>query len=263
MKRFITIWVLTVVATSSQAAMTAEDVVGCMKKNFPATASIRNIELTTTDATGGSSTMAGRVYAQMEPQEDGRALLRGTMVIERPKNLYGAAYLVRETDDYLRDGMFVFMPAVGRVRRISGNFADGPMMGTKFSYFEFKQMSSAFGDLKGNYLREEKTDGRTSHVLEFKPLPGIETRYSSVTAWIDSATCLIAKAEFKQGNKVVKNMIAPASGLMKSGNQWYHNKILMHDLTDDAKTLMVIDNVTTNEELSSYRFHPRTFYQTR
>ena len=158
--------------------------------------------------------------------------------------------------------MFVFMPAVGRVRRISGSFADGPMMGTKFSYFEFKQMSNAFGDLAGSYIREEQIEGRRTHVVEFKPIEGLDTRYTSVTAWVDQPTCLISKAEFMEGKKVIKNLIAPAAGLRKAGDQWYHSELVMHDLTDDAKTKMTLENVTTNEELSNYRFHPKTFYQT-
>ncbi len=266
MKRLTLILCSTLAALTSlnvSAAITAEEIVKCMHKNFPTTVSIRSVELTTTDAAGTSSTMGGRVYAHLEPQPEGRALLRGTLVIEQPKNLYGASYLVRETDDYLRDGMFVYMPAVGRVRRISGNFADGPMMGTKFSYFEFKQMANAFGDLSGTYLRTEQIEGRPTHVLDFKPMEGIETRYTDVTAWIDQPTCLISKAEFKTGNKIAKKLFAPAAGLRKAGEQWYHSEITMHDLNDDAKTVMKMDHVTTNEDLSRYRFHPKTFYETR
>ena len=52
------------------------------------------------------------------------------------------------TDDYLRDGMFVYLPAVKRVRRVTGTFADGALMGTNFSYFDFKQLQNTFGDAR-------------------------------------------------------------------------------------------------------------------
>ncbi|MGB1581982.1 MAG: outer membrane lipoprotein-sorting protein, partial [Nevskiales bacterium] len=194
--------------STAASASSAEDVVQCMRDNFPKTLSIRNIRLTTKDASGGESRLGGRVYAYLEPQAQGRDLVRATLILEEPRNMYGAAYLVLETDDYLRDGMFVYMPAVGRVRRISGSFADGPMMGTKFSYFEFKQMANAFGDLQGSYIKEESFEGRKNHLLKFTPMEGVDTRYTHVKAWIDAPSCLISKAEFYIGERLIKRMIA-------------------------------------------------------
>ena len=251
------------VSSNAASATTAEEVVQCMRQNFPQTASIRDVRLTTTDATGGESRLAGRVYAYLEPQETGRDLIRATLILEEPRNMYGAAYLVLETDDYLRDGMFVYMPAVGRVRRISGNFADGPMMGTKFSYFEFKQMANAFGDLKGSYIGAETFEGRKNHVLSFTPLEGVDTRYTQVKAWVDAPTCLISKAEFYMGKRLIKRLISPYKSLKKSGEQSYFSEVRMFDTTDDASTVLTIDSVTTNEALSRYRFNPKTFYETR
>lgn len=250
-------------AAGAAAATTAEDVVRCMRQNFPQTVSIRDIRLTTVDSTGTESTLAGRVYAHMQKQEEGPDRMRATLTIEEPRNMYGSSYLVLETDDYLRDGMFVYMPAVGRVRRITGNFADGPMMGTKFSYFEFKQMTNAFGDLKGSYLGEESFDGRPNHIVDFAPVEGVSTHYTRVKAWIDQPTCLISKAEFYTDGRLIKRLISPAASLRKSGEQWYFSEVRMHDVTDDARTIMNIDRVTTNEELSRYRFNPKTFYETR
>ncbi len=266
MKKSITTLLTCVILSmgaTANAAPKMEDITQCMRKNFPKSVTVRKLRFSTKDATGTESNLAGRVYATMAKQKEGRDLMRGTLIIEEPRNLYGASYLVIETQDYLRDGMFVYMPAVGRVRRVSGSFADGPMMGTKFSYFEFKQIANAFGDLSGYYVKTEELEGRPSHVLLFQPVEGLETRYTSVMAWVDEPTCLISKAEFYEGKKLIKKLEARAASLRKSGDQWYHGQILMHDLTDGAKTTITVDNVTSNEQISNYRFHPKTFYEVR
>lgn len=253
----------TLVYGSASIAADADKIVKCLRGNFPETISVRQVRLVTTDASGGSSIIAGRVYGQLEQRESGRGLMRGTLMIEEPRNLYGASYLVRETDDYLRDGMFVYLPAVGRVRRISGNFADGPMLGTKFSYFEFKQLINAFGDLESQWVRNERIENRETHVMQFKPIEGVDTRYDKVTTWVDKQTCLVMRAEFSEGGKVRKLLTAPARSIQKSGDHWYHKELHMTDRSDGSKTVLTVEQVTVDDQLSSYRFHPKTFYETR
>lgn len=266
MKRLLSSLALVIAVISTvpaHAAKTADEVVQCMRQNFPTTIGIRDVRLTTTSAAGTTTQISGRVYGTLEEQANGRSLIRGTLFILEPRNLYGSAYLVRETEDFLRDGMFVYIPSVGRVRRISGNFADNAMLGTEFSYFEFKQIMNAFGDLSGQYVREETIEGRKTHVINFNPLDGLETRYTRVTTWIDQPTCLVVKAEFRQGDKLIKQMIAPAKGLRKAGEHWYHSEIRMLGLANKGSTILNIDQVTANETLSSYRFHPKTFFELR
>ncbi len=246
--------------SAAEPAPDTNQIMECVRGNFPTAVSIRRVTFITTGPAGESSTLSGRVYATLEAQEEGNRLMRATLVIDGPPNMRGAAYLVRETDDFLRDGMFVYLPSVGRVRRITGNLSDNPLMGTEFSYFEFKQLANAFGDLQGDYQRKETVAGRPALVMEFKPLPGLDTRYTSVTAWVDQKTCLILGAEFFEADKIIKRLTAPASGISKSGEHLYLKEIRMSDLIDGSETVMFIDQVTINDEPSNVYFSPKTFY---
>lgn len=251
------------VHAESKADITAEEIMQCVRSNFPDSVSVRKVTLTTVDQTGQSTKMIGRVYGKMEKQEDGKSLMRGMLSIDAPASLRGTAYLVRETDDYLRDGMFVYLPAVGRVRRISGDFADRPLMATEFSYFEFKQMVNAFGDLTATLQRSESVGGRAAYVMKLKPLPALETRYDAVNAWVDQQTCLIMAAEFLEDGKVLKRMTSPSTAISKAGDHMYLKEVQMTDVRTTAKTIIYIDEVTMDDEPSSLRFSPKSFFLTK
>lgn len=263
MKRYLVLLIGVLAALPAEAAETtasAEKIIACMRANFPPAMRIQDIELTTTDRTGATTTMQGKVFVLREKTSAGAGPLNAMLKIEAPPRLAGAAYLVKETEDYLRDGMFVYLPSVKRVRRVSGTFADGSLMGTDFSYYDFKQLSNAFGDLDGKLEGQELIDGRGTHILSFKALPGVDTRYSGVRAWIDGESCVPLQAEFFENDKPRKRLTAPASGLKKSGDFWYLAETRMEDLVEGTKTVLRINRVKAGDELPGRYFNPNSFY---
>ena len=248
-------------SATTQAAENLQNVLQCARANIPANLSLRKVVLETTDRAKKVSTVKARIYAMREAvpaSEEG--LLRAMMHVDAPEYLEGAAYLVRETNDFLRDGMFVYLPSVGRVRRVTGGFTDGALMGTKFSYFEFKQLTNAFRDLTPQLKGSEKLDGRDTNLVKFTPLDGAETRYTSVLAWIDQKSCLPIRADFKEGDMVVKRLSAPPEAIAKVGDNWYLKEINMRVLADDTHSVMRVKDVSLDEQISDYYFDPETFY---
>ena len=172
MKKLIIAAILAV-STPAFAAGDAklQTVLQCARANIPANLNLREVALRTVDRACKSSTINARIYAMREQvADDGETRLRAMMHVDAPEFLQGAAYLVRETNDFLRDGMFVYLPSVGRVRRVTGSFTDGALMGTKFSYFEFKQIVNAFRDLTPQLMGSEEIEGSPVYVINFTPL---------------------------------------------------------------------------------------------
>lgn len=242
------------------AADTAKSVMDCMRANAPESVRIQDFELSVTEPDGETRTLAGRVYAQRETKGKDAGLMRAMMRVEQPDNLKGAAYLVRETDDYLRDGMYVYLPSVRRVRRVSGTFADGSLLGTTFSYYDFKQISSAFGDLSAELLPSEKLGERPMHVLAFKPLEGAETQYSSVRAWVDRETCLPMRADFSIGEQVRKRLSAAHAALRTADGYRYLAEVEMLDLQSKVRSTLKINKVSLDKGLSRRYFDPNAFH---
>jgi hypothetical protein len=257
MKRAGTLLLLLACA-SAHAEGGADPVIHCMRANVPPQLSIGMVELTMYDRTGGARTVKGHIYSARDKSPKG--LMSAMLRVDSPSDLKGASYLVRETDDYLRDGMFVYLPGVKRVRRVTGSFADGSLLGTNFSYFDFKQMQNAFGDLAAKLEPAEEVNGRAVHVLSFSALPGTETRYTNVKAWIDQKACIGVKAQFFEGNKLVKELSSPPDALHQAGDTWYLHEMEMRDPISGTRTVLRMGQLNTSKAPPRQAFDPTAFY---
>lgn len=239
-----------------------QKVVDCMRANVPARLAIRSLELISHDRTGGTRTMKGRLFmSKARTAGMGKDLISAALYIDLPMELKGAAYLVKETDDYLRDGMFVYLPAVKRVRRITGTFADGAMMGTNFSYFDFKQLQNAFSDLTARHEGSAEVHGRRAHVLAFTVLEGTETRYTGGKMWVDEEACVVVKGEFYEANRrVAKTFSSPAGALKKVDGAWYLAEVEMQEPGVGTKTIARVGKPDTKSNIPGRYFDPNLFY---
>jgi len=251
---------LALLAAPAWADGDARQITDCMRAAVPQHMTVGTFILTSFDRVGGSRTLKGRLYATRENLNVKGGLMHASLRIDAPAEFKGAAYLVQETDDYLRDGMFVYLPAVKRVRRVTGSFADASLMGTNFSYFDFKQLQHAFGDLEPTFEKTEPVNGRPAHVLRFKALPGAETRYSTVRAWVDQQACVVVRAEFNEGSKLAKELTSPAGSLQQSGGIWYVAEYEMRDPQEGTRTVLKVGKVDVTKAPSRRLFDPTAFY---
>jgi hypothetical protein len=259
MKRFAPLLLLLALG-SAHADPAAQRVLECMRENVPPTVRVQDFELQVTDPKGEVATLSGKLFAQRETAGPERNFTHAVMRVNQPEHLKGAAYLVRQTDDYLRDGMYVYLPSVKRVRRVTGTFADGSLLGTTFSYYDFKQLANAFGDLEAKLESTSKIGDRAVKVLSFKSVPGAETMYSGARAWIDDKTCLPLKVEFLEKDKPRKRLTAEPAAMRPYGKRWYLSESQIVDLKDNSRTVLRIVNISDGKELPGRYFNPNTFY---
>ena len=254
MKR-ICMLLLTLLVLPAHADDGAQKLLDCMHANVPPTLRAQQIELSVTDREGTSRKLVGRLYAA--PDDKGR--IQAMLKIDGPADLAGAAYLVRESDDYLKDGMYVYLPSVRRVRRVSGTFADGALMGTHFSYNDFRQLQTAFAGTPATLEdAEEQIDGRAAKILDFAPAP--ESRYSKVRVWVDPKYCLPVKADFYEGGKISKELTVPVASPKVTGAYWYLSEIHMRDLKDGSGSILRSTGVSAPQNIPGSNFDPQSFY---
>ncbi|TDU32127.1 outer membrane lipoprotein-sorting protein [Panacagrimonas perspica] len=243
------------------AADEAAKVLECMQANVPTSLRVQEVEFSTSDRSGTASTLKGRLYAERELAPDGSRLVRAMLLLSAPPNLSGAAYLIREKDGDLRDGMYVYLPSVKRVRRVTGSIADGGLMGTSFSYADFKQLQNTFGGARTTYEGGGEIDKRPTHVLAFRPADTTKGGYTLVRTWVDTQTCVPLKAEFHEGKDVRKRLVSPIATLKQVDAYWYASVIEMHDLKQDLHTTLRVFAVKPGGDISGGFFDPKTFYQ--
>jgi hypothetical protein len=248
------------VLAPAYAADNAQTVLECKRANVPPAIRAQDIELAATDRAGSTRTLKGKLYALSEKTSSGGSLVRAMLKIEGPASYAGASYLVREAEEAAKEGMFVYLPSVRRVKRVSGSFADGSLLGTNFSYNDLKLLSNSFVGSAAKLEASEEIDHRPVYRLLFRTLPGGGSPYNTVRAWVDQKSCVPLKAEFFEGDSVRKRLTASAGALQQSGKYWYLAEVEMSDLKEGTKTVLKLGKVAGATGLPGRYFSPDLFY---
>lgn len=118
--------------------------------------------------------------------------VRTMVIFDTPQDVRGTA-LLTHTFSEKDDDQWLYLPAVGRVRRIAGGSRSGPFMGSEFS---FEDMSSQRVEkFSYKYLGVEDYEGMNCHVLERYP-EDRHSGYSRQVAWLDTEHLRIIKVDY-------------------------------------------------------------------
>jgi len=256
MRALITLCLLLLGVLPAHAADTVESITACMKANIPEALQVREFELATTDKTGGTRTLVGKLHARLE-----KGKINAMMRIVAPSDMRDAAYLVRESSEPGKEEeMYVYIPALQKVRRITGGMKDSSLFGTDLSYSDVKQITYA---LSGGTLKLERTESlesRPAWVLSMAADVSAGARFDKVYAWIDQKSCMVLKAEFQQGGVVRKRFTSAAKYLAQSGSHWYITQARIEDLQEKTHTELKITGLLSDKDLADRLFNPRAFY---
>lgn len=237
----------------------ADRVLACVRANLPPSLRVQHIELDTTDRSGADHSLIGKLYAMRDTRSGADGLMRVMLRIDGPDYLAGASYLMRQGKPGEEDEMYVFLPSVNRVRRVIGDAGYDALLGTNFSYVDFRQIEGAFGGAPAQLEPAQEVDQRLADVLEFKSTGPSSGGYSSVRAWIDRQACVAVKVEFYDGQTLRKVLTAPAAGLSHAGGSWYPSQAEMRDLREGTSTRLRLRDVSSDGELPTRLFDPRLF----
>lgn len=230
-----------------------DKVVDCMRANIPQTVRIRTVEITAWDRTGGERTLRGKLVGARE-KDKVRVMLR----IEAPADLAGASYLVREGEKF--DEMFLYLPSVKKVRRITGASLDGQLWGTDLSYNDVKQIENAFSGADMKLEGQAQVGPRPVHVLSFAPRKQDASRYTLIRARVDQQTCVALGADFIEPAGVRKTLTVRPEAVKQSGSLWYASEADLRDVRNNTHTRVRVLGVTGGDALAKRYFNPNTFY---
>jgi len=255
MRRFVLAmlcWPLAAIA--DDAAL--DEVTRCMRANIPPSVRIQGVEITAWDRVGGERRLKGKLYGTRE-KERVRVMLR----IEAPADLAGAAYLVREAEPGKSDEMYLYLPAIQKVRRITGQSLDSQLWGTDLSYNDVKQLQNAF-EGGGTTLEPGAApyEQREVYALSFTPRAEDGSRYRSVRTLVDKKTCVALKVEFTEPAGVRKILSVLPADLKQSGPYWYASKADLSDVRNKTHTRVVVTGVSSGDKLAGRYFSPQSFY---
>jgi outer membrane lipoprotein-sorting protein len=130
---------------------------------------------------------------------------RTVIVFQSPSNVAGTRFLTMDTASGGTD-QWIFLPELGRVRRIAASESSGSFMGTDFSYDDISAVDREASLDNHRLLREETLNGRACYVIESIPKDS-SFQYSKTISWIEKERYLSYKVElYNRRGELVKIM---------------------------------------------------------
>jgi hypothetical protein len=242
---------LLILATGLAAQARAEgtkEVEDCLRKNAPSDSSVQTILLKAHDSSGGVRELRATSWWKRSP--DGFSRIR--MLFSEPADMRGAGVLLIEKAD--RNDMFVYLPELKKVRRITGQMMSGNLFGTDLNYEQLERLQGVAKDTGVERLPDGKLDGRDVYVVQSKPA-GEGSEFVRIVAQIDKAMCVPIKIEFYgTGAEPQRVVTVDTSKISKQGNIYVPSYVLAKDLQASTETELIVENMEMGKPLQEKNF---------
>ncbi len=255
MKRQLLFFWLVALALPVSAAepQTAKEIEQCVRSNQPESTSIQTIALRSKDRIGAVTQSEATIYWKKGDDELSRLLMR----FASPPDMRGSGLLLLEKKDDRRD-MFMYLPELNKVKRVTNRMMTGSMFGTDFTYEEFERFNG-FADTDGlERMDDAEVEGRKTYVVTHSPGPDSGSAYERIVKFVDKKTCVPIKTEFyERGGRLRKVSISDPAQMMQAGTGWVPGHTTMRDLRDETETDLIISKIEVNAEIHRKFFTQR------
>ena len=169
--------------------------------------------------------------------------------IKSPSDVEGMRFLTlaRKGDDEQR----MFLPALGKARRISGSSKDGKFLGSDLYFYDLEDHDLEDYDYK--FIKEDKMEGVEYFVVESRPKDK-KAPYSKILSWVRKDNYFVYKDEMyekKQGRLLKTNVIKETKeiqGIIEP------IKMIVTNHQEKQSTYYLVENINVNTGLKEEIF---------
>lgn len=241
-------------ATALQSLQEVDD---CSDANMPTDSSVQTVVMKAHDRIGSVTQTRAKIYWRRFENDLSKILVR----LNDPPEMRGAAILMLETKGN-RSEIFMYLPELDRVKRVTGHMMSGSVFGTDFSYEEFEGLQGLENtDFERSLTGTDSVGGRPVYVIESTAKPGLEKRpnYEKTVTYVDQEWCLPLKVEFfERGGRLRKRMTSDATTVENHGGRNISRRLEIIDLRDETKTELEIEEIEFDAKVSKSMFSTRT-----
>jgi hypothetical protein len=208
--------------------------------------SIQTLEFESTDRVGHRR----RVEATLTWQRRNDGLSRAVVRIHKPSDLNGAGVLLIEKKAASPD-MFIYLPELKRVKRVTTRMLSGSMFGSDFSYEDFMQLQGISVEGRTERLEDAIFDGRAVYVVAHYPSLDSGSAYQRVIGFWDAELCIPLKTEmWESGERLRKELNIDRSSLQTLEGVSFPQQLSIRDLRDKTSTSLSVKVNETNVEIN-------------
>jgi len=208
------------------------------------------------DANGDVRPRVLEVWSQKVDFE--KDLNHNIIIIHEPSSIKNTRFLQKENDGE-DDDQWIYLPDLGRVRRISGGQGGDSFMGSDFTYDDLK--SREIDDFEYKLLKEEEYNDYETYVVEAIPKNPAEEQYAKTISWITKEHYIPVKIEmYDKDSKELYKEMKIKSDIEKIDGIWTVFSTVMENLDSGHKTNLYVkkrDNnylLEYNVEINDKRF---------
>jgi outer membrane lipoprotein-sorting protein len=237
-------------------ALTASSI---MEKSLSATKvrdSIADATFTLINKDGEERVRRTNGYTKL--QDNGSDNMR-TVRFLSPSDIKGTATLLIEhaSGD---DDMWIYLPALKKVRRLVASNKKDSFVGTEFSYGDV--IGHRTSDWTHRILREETVAGAPTYVIESLPRNGEvknNTGYSKRVSWVRKDNFIAVRTDFWDiGGQPLKTVTAGEIKAVGTNSKWQPMVSEAVNLQNGRKTVIRFEEFKADQNLSDNYFNPRS-----
>lgn len=178
-----------------------------------------DMTMTLRNKQGETSVRSLRVKS-LEVEDDGD---KSMTIFDEPKDIRGSALLTfsHKTGS---DDQWLYLPKLGRVKKIASRNKSGPFMGSEFAFEDLS--SQEVEKYTYEYLRDEACGSETCFVVKRFPVDKY-SGYTSQIAWIDQAEYRVWKVEFYDRKKSLLKTLSASQFQQYLGKYWRPDSVKM------------------------------------
>lgn len=159
------------------------------------------------------------------------------------------------------DDIWIYLPALKKVRRLVSSNKKDSFVGTDFSYGDV--IGQRPEDWNHKILKEEKVDGKDCWVIESLPKTDQikeDSGYSKRVGWVDKQSFVAVKAEsYDQTGQLFKKVSArDIQKVDEKNNKWQPMVLEAENLQSNHKTVIEFKNYKANVGVSDDLFTTRS-----
>ena len=172
MYRLVLTSFLALSSTLALAAEVPEVVRKCLERNTPAISSVQTVELRARDRSGYEQVLQADTYWKRYPDRQAKILMH----FDEPADIRGARFLIIENTP--QNDMYMYMPGLFKVRKITSKRVSSSILGTDFSYEDYERLHGVFTDLRAEQYPDVSAPPPPPQQIWFLPVGYISTQCS-------------------------------------------------------------------------------------
>lgn len=244
---------LVLLSGHAQAARDEAALHACLRANLFDDTVSQDIAITQTDSGGLVKRLNGRWHWQR-----GDAAQRGMLRLTAPVELNGAAYLFVNQGG--RESFWLYLPSVGKVRKVVGATVAQSLFGSGLSAFDLKFLFSGLVGGEFRYIEPARVGSRGGERWRYRPPAAPDILYDRVDLVIDDQWCLPIRADLYGGVPWKTMEVDPASVSRQAG-RWRAGRVLLSDLRAGNRSEIRLGVERTGVALPARLFDPRSFHR--